>query len=569
MLPTFQRDLHTSQGTVTWLLTVFLLSASIFTPILGRVGDMVGKERMLVVTLLALATGTVIAGLAQSIGVLIVARAIQGIGGAVLPLSFGIIRDEFPAAKVPTGVGIVAAMAAVGGGAGIVLAGPIVSHLNYHWLFWIPLIISLTAAVCAHFFVPESPVRTPGKISWLGAILLSGWLVALLDRGQRGAHVGMGLREGPRAHRPGRGDRGDLGDRGVPLEGAAGRHAHDADPRGVDQQPGGTAASGWGCTRPSASYPSSCRRRSRRATDSGPASSSRASYLLPLTVAMFVVGMLSGRIAAAIGSKSAVVIGSVFSCGGYLILAFAHSHPWEIYTSSALLGVGIGLAFAAMSNLIVQAVPPSQTGVASGMNANIRTIGGAIGAGIMSSIVTSMLVGQLSGRERLPQRLRLPGRGDRGGHRGRRPHPDVGQSACRRRPGAPSAPHRTCRAGPGARQPGRPSASPTASTPAADRLRRDAARNRDKILAAARATFDEEGVDVGRGGHRPQGRCRRRHPLPAIPHQGAAHRGGGVRGSGGGAVGRDGGPRARVARPTASPSTSAPSGGSSSSTPAA
>ncbi len=115
-------------------------------------------------------------------------------------------------------------------------------------------------------------------------------------------------------------------------------------------------------------------------------------YLLPLTVAMFVVGMLSGRIAAAIGSKSAVVIGSVFSLAGYLVLAFAHTHPWEIYLSSALLGVGIGLAFSAMSNLIVQAVPPAQTGVASGMNANIRTIGGAIGAGVMSSIVTSTLL---------------------------------------------------------------------------------------------------------------------------------------------------------------------------------
>ena len=167
VLPTFQRDLHTSQGTATWLLTVFLLSASIFTPILGRVGDMVGKERMLVVTLLALATGTVLAGLAQSIGVLIVARAIQGDRRRrAAPL----LRDHpgrVPGRpRWPPGVGIVAAMAAVGGGAGIVLAGPIVSHLNYHWLFWFPLIISLIAAVCAHFFVPESPVRTPGKISW-------------------------------------------------------------------------------------------------------------------------------------------------------------------------------------------------------------------------------------------------------------------------------------------------------------------------------------------------------------------------------------------------------------------
>jgi MFS family permease len=114
--------------------------------------------------------------------------------------------------------------------------------------------------------------------------------------------------------------------------------------------------------------------------------------LLPLTVTMFFFGLLSGRIAVAVGSKAAVIIGSVFSAGAYLILALAHTQRWEIYAASTLLGVGLGMAFSAMSNLIVQAVPPEQTGVASGMNANIRTIGGAIGAAVMSSIVTSGLL---------------------------------------------------------------------------------------------------------------------------------------------------------------------------------
>src|SRR6202044_4187923 len=90
VLPTIQHDLHTSQSTVTWVLTAYLLSASIFTPILGRIGDIAGKERLLVATLVALSAGSVLAGLANSITVLIVARVIQGIGGAVLPLSFGI-----------------------------------------------------------------------------------------------------------------------------------------------------------------------------------------------------------------------------------------------------------------------------------------------------------------------------------------------------------------------------------------------------------------------------------------------------------------------------------------------
>ena len=107
---------------------------------------------------------------------------------------------------------------------------------------------------------------------------------------------------------------------------------------------------------------------------------------------MFLFGLLSGRVAAAIGSKAAVIIGSVFSAVSYLILALAHTQQWEIYAASTLLGVGLGLAFSAMSNLIVQAVPSAQTGVASGMNANIRTIGGALGAAVMSSIVTAKLI---------------------------------------------------------------------------------------------------------------------------------------------------------------------------------
>src|ERR1039457_1652880 len=91
VLSTIQHDLHTTQDTVTWVLTAYLLSASIFTPILGRVGDKVGKSRVLVVTLGALAVGSLLAAIASSVGVLIVARAIQGIGGGVLPLTFGII----------------------------------------------------------------------------------------------------------------------------------------------------------------------------------------------------------------------------------------------------------------------------------------------------------------------------------------------------------------------------------------------------------------------------------------------------------------------------------------------
>src|SRR5580698_3852987 len=140
VLPTIQRDLHTSQNTVTWVLTAYLLSASVFTPIFGRLGDMFGKGRMMVVALATLAAGALLAALAPSIGVMIAARAIQGIGGGVLPLAFGIIRDEWPPEKVGGTVGIMAGLTAAGGGFGVVLSGPIVEIVDYHWLFWIPLI---------------------------------------------------------------------------------------------------------------------------------------------------------------------------------------------------------------------------------------------------------------------------------------------------------------------------------------------------------------------------------------------------------------------------------------------
>src|SRR6201996_8952218 len=95
-LPTIERDLHTTETGVAWVLTGFLLSASVGTAIIGRLGDMYGKERLLLWTLLVLAAGTLIAAVANTLEVVIVARVIQGVGGGIFPLSFSIARDEFP-----------------------------------------------------------------------------------------------------------------------------------------------------------------------------------------------------------------------------------------------------------------------------------------------------------------------------------------------------------------------------------------------------------------------------------------------------------------------------------------
>src|SRR5262249_27233579 len=142
------------------------------TAIIGRLGDMYGKEHLLVWTLGILAAGTLLAALSHSLALLIVARVIQGAGGGIFPLGFGIIRDEFPREKVAGSIGLMSAILGIGGGIGILAGAVIVEHLDWHWLFWLPLAVIVIAALATWRFVPESPVRVPGKINWLAAALM-------------------------------------------------------------------------------------------------------------------------------------------------------------------------------------------------------------------------------------------------------------------------------------------------------------------------------------------------------------------------------------------------------------
>src|SRR5919109_2458057 len=156
-----QRELGASATGITWMVTAYLLVASIATPIFGRLGDMFGKPRLLAVALVLFAAGSIVAALADSLGQMIIGRGLQGLGGGVFPLSFGIIRDEFPREKVPTGIALPGAIAAIGSGIGLPLGGVLVDGPGYHWIFWIGAIMGVLATITTHLFVPESPVRTP------------------------------------------------------------------------------------------------------------------------------------------------------------------------------------------------------------------------------------------------------------------------------------------------------------------------------------------------------------------------------------------------------------------------
>src|SRR5499427_4950495 len=155
-LPTIQHDLGASETGITWLLTGYLLSASVGTAILGRLGDIYGKERVLVWTLVLLGGGTLLAALSHSLAVLIVARVVQGVGGGIFPLSFGIVRDEFPRDKIAGSIGLMSAILGIGAGVGIVVGGLIVEHLPWQWVFWMRLVVIVVAGFCTWRFVPES-----------------------------------------------------------------------------------------------------------------------------------------------------------------------------------------------------------------------------------------------------------------------------------------------------------------------------------------------------------------------------------------------------------------------------
>jgi EmrB/QacA subfamily drug resistance transporter len=385
-LPSFQRDFHASETDVTWLLTGFLLSASVATSIIGRLGDIYGKERLLLWTLLVLAAGTLLAAVSQSLDMLIVARVIQGAGGGIFPLAFSILRDELPTDKVAGSIGLMSSILGIGGGLGLVVGALIDEHLGWHWLFWIPLLLTLFGAFCTWRYIPESPVRSPGRINWLAAALMSigicavliavaqttvwGWLsgktisVFLIGVVFCVLWVMVELRSA------------------VPLIDMKMMRI-----RGVWTTNLAAFLLGAGLYSSFIVLPQFAQLPTSTGFGFGASVVVSSLYLLPSAATMTLLGTLAGRVAYRFGSKAALVAGAAVSAAAFAYAAIAHAHPYQMLITAALLGVGIGLAFAALGNLIVQAVPPTQTGVASGMNTVMRTLGGALGGQLTATFI--------------------------------------------------------------------------------------------------------------------------------------------------------------------------------------
>jgi MFS family permease len=390
VLPLIQHDLHTTSSAVTWTVTAWLITAAVATPLFGRIGDMIGKRRMFVISVGAIAVGSLIAAFAPNLEVLILARVLQGFAGAIFPLTFGIIRDEFPTARVPAMIGMVSAVIAVGSGLGTVLSGPLADLVGWRGLFLIPLALTVIGGTMSLLVIPESPHRASGRINPLAALLLSGWLVALLlplsMAGQWGwdspavwALLGLAL---------------------VLLAAWVVVETRSVTPL-VDMRmmrlpgvwmPNSTAlllgAAMFGVW---AFLPRFLQTPADTGYGLGETIAASGLVMLPMLVALGVAGFLTGPLSRRLDLRVQLTGAGVLIAASTASFGLFHSAAWMPAVAGAFFGFGLGISNSAMASLVVQSVARTQTGVAAGMNSNLRTIGSAIGTSLMAAIVTSGL----------------------------------------------------------------------------------------------------------------------------------------------------------------------------------
>jgi MFS family permease len=387
-VPHIQGALEASPTAAAWVITAFLLTAAIATPIAGRLGDLHGKQRVLTFTLALMVAGTLLAAVSRSLVVLVAARAIQGVGGGVFPLAFGIVADELAPQRVSSGIGWISAMLGVGTTIGIVVSGPIVAELGYAGLFWISLGPLAIAALATAVLIPPSPARAGGSVHWGAAALLcaglAAGLLAITDAPDQGwlaastvtlfavaaALLAAWSRTELRARSP-LVDMRMLRRRAVWTTNAAGL----------------LLAVGMFCA--FILIPQLAVLPRGRGAGLGLGQSSAGLLLVPTAAMMLVTGVAMGALERRVGLRATLIAGAALSVLAFVLLSAAHAHTWEIAIAALVAGLGIGLSFAAMPSLIVAVVDPAQTGVATGMNTVTRWVGGAFGSQVAASILAA------------------------------------------------------------------------------------------------------------------------------------------------------------------------------------
>ena len=385
LVPLIQAEFGVTADAASWTMTAWLIAAAVATPTLGRIGDLRGRRTTFLITLGVTAAGDVLAAIAPTLEVLIVARVLQGVGGALFPLAYGLLRDALPRERVTGAIGVVSAVIGIGGAAGTVLAGPLADLVGWRGTFAVPFLVAALGAFLTLAAVRDSGARARGRVNTLSSVLLSTWLVALLVPLSTGSRWGW---TSPAV----------LALFGLAVLAFAAwivSELRSAEPlvdlrllaspaiwpvNAASLLIGAGVFAFWG-------YLPQFLELSASAGGSGLTVRDAGLMLVPMLIGMSGVGFATGALNRILSLRTLLVIGALLMGASGASAALAHSWPWQLALAGAGFGIGCGLAYAASAGIVVQSVPASVTGVATGVNANLRTIGSAIGSAATGAIV--------------------------------------------------------------------------------------------------------------------------------------------------------------------------------------
>jgi MFS family permease len=387
-LPAISREYGVSATTASWAVTVYMLSASVCTPLVGKLGDVHGRGRVLGWVMAVFALGSLLCALSSSIGVLLAGRALQGAAGGVFPLAFGIINDELPPDRRALGVGLVSGMFGGGAAIGLPLAGVIVDHGELAWIFW-ALLIAVPGAVLAWTVVPPSPVHVRRRMDWRGAGVLSAGLAGVLLAISEGngwgwtAPATVGCFAGGlallvaflalQARTP------------EPLVDVRVLRRRSVLATNIAGLCCGTAMFSAFVLVPQLAQADP----SRVGFGLGLSLTQAGLVTVPMVGMMLVAAPLAGLVGGRLGFRVVLAGGAAIGATAFALLAVAHGSTAVVFGGVFLLGVGIALAFAGMSILTMVAVPAHDVGIATAINTIMRTIGAALGTALVTAILAA------------------------------------------------------------------------------------------------------------------------------------------------------------------------------------
>jgi MFS family permease len=387
-LPTIAREYGVSIAQTSLLISLYTVFGVAVMPIIGKLGDIYGKKRVLVITLgiyLAVATTT---SFAPSFNLILVSRFFQGVGLGVIPLSFSIAREQFPRDMVPRAQGLISAVQVAGGAFGIVLGG--VFTLDYGWQsnYHVALPVILVLTVLTIMLVSESALRKPGvHLDYVGAAWLGSSLTAIVLGISEGATWGwtsapvLGLMIGGAALI-------------VPLALYEGRQAEPVFDLKLLRQRNVIIANVitllFGILQAIALQALSYYFQLPAPSGFGLNTIQTGLYLLPLAVIIMPVAYSVGVIIPRFGVKPFLYLGSMLAISGFLLLSLSSS-PEEVTACLCVYAVGGGFISVSLQNLLVLSLEKSEMGLGTSLNSSFRYIGQSIGAPIAGAILSTFV----------------------------------------------------------------------------------------------------------------------------------------------------------------------------------